>query len=236
MSHRRITFVVLAVGLLAGVIDARNSKEHVLLEKIDHLVYATPDLDKSVKAIERLLGVRPVPGGQHPGAGTRNLLVGLGDSIYLEIIGPDPDQPNPPKPRRFGIDELKAARLATWAAKGTDLERIVRKAEQHGMDLGTVQPGSRLRPDGVLLSWRFTVSPFLTEGGVLPFFIDWGDSQHPARSLPQGCSLVGLRAEHPAPKRIESMARSIDLDLRVTKGAPALIATISTPAGTVELR
>jgi len=41
---------------------------------IDHLVYATPDLDLGIATIERLLGVRATAGGRHPGAGTRNAL------------------------------------------------------------------------------------------------------------------------------------------------------------------
>ncbi len=46
--------------------------------ELDHLVYATPDLDATVAELERRLGVRAAVGGRHPGLGTRNRLVGLG--------------------------------------------------------------------------------------------------------------------------------------------------------------
>jgi hypothetical protein len=207
------------------------------LPKVDHLVYAAPDLAVAIAHVERLLGVKAIPGGQHPGGGTRNALIGLGEKAYLEIIGPDPDQPTPPRPRRFGIDDLKSPRLVTWAAKGTDLEGIVRNAKSHGLDLGQVQAGSRRRPDGLLLSWHLTVSPALTEGGVVPFFIDWGRTEHPAASLPKGCSLVALRAEHPDAKRVQTELSGLGLNVRVAAGsAPAIIATIRTPNGDVELR
>jgi hypothetical protein len=208
-----------------------------MLARIDHLVFATPDLAAGVEQVERLLGVRAVPGGQHPGAGTRNALIGLGDSTYLEIIGPDPDQPKPDRPRRFGIDELKAPRLVTWAAKGEDLEALVTNAKRKGIDLGQIQPGSRRRPDGVLLSWRLTVSPGLNSDGIVPFFIDWGETPHPAANLPKGCVLVGLRAEHPDATRVQRELSALGLNLRVDAGAaPTLIATVRTPSGEVELR
>jgi hypothetical protein len=222
---------------MVGAAGSGTIKEQAVLSRIDHLVYATPNLATSVEQIERLLGVRAVPGGQHPGAGTRNALIGLGDETYLEIIGPDHDQPKPPRPRRFGIDELKAPRLVTWAVKGADLDAIVENAKGHGVDLGQVQSGSRRRPDGVLLSWRLTVSPALIADGIVPFFIDWGKTPHPAATLPKGCVLVALRAEHPDANRIQAELSALGLNFRVDAGsAPALIATIRTPHGDVELR
>ena len=151
-----------------------------LLAKIDHLVYATPDLNAGIDRIELLLGVRATPGGQHPGIGTRNALVALGPSCYLEIIGPDPEQPKPERPRTFGIDDLKAPRLATWVAKGTDLEQLARAAASRGVTLGDVIAGSRRRPDGVVLAWRFTDPRTVVADGIVPYFIDWGTSPHPA--------------------------------------------------------
>ena len=44
---------------------------------LDHLVYATPDLDASVEELAERFGADPVPGGAHPGWGTRNALIGL---------------------------------------------------------------------------------------------------------------------------------------------------------------
>jgi hypothetical protein len=227
----------LAVCLLFGACSATRDKEQAMLARIDHLIFATPDLAAGVEQVERLLGVRAVPGGQHPGAGTRNALIRLGDSTYLEIIGPDPDQPKPDRPRRFGIDDLKGPRLVTWAAKGTDLEGIVASAKSHGVDIGQVQSGSRRRPDGVLLSWRLTVSPALNSDGIVPFFIDWGETPHPAATLPKGCALISLRAEHTDAERVRAMLVGLGLNLPVEPSpVPALIALVRTPLGDVELR
>jgi hypothetical protein len=75
-----------------------------LLSSVDHLVYATPDLERGIREIESQLGIRASPGGQHPGRGTRNALVALGPSAYLEIIGPDVEQPAPAGHRWFAVD------------------------------------------------------------------------------------------------------------------------------------
>lgn len=115
---------------------------------VDHLVYATPDLDLGVDRIERLLGIRAAPGGQHPGAGTRNALIALGPDVYLEIVGPDREQPEPAQPRWFRIDELEEPRLVTWAAKSNDIALTSDTARQSGIELGDVIAGSRRRADG----------------------------------------------------------------------------------------
>jgi hypothetical protein len=205
--------------------------------RVDHLVYATPDLEVGIETIEKLLGVRATPGGQHPGAGTRNSMVALGPASYLEIIGPDLEQPQPPAGRLFGIDGLKDSRLATWAATGQDLERVVADAGRSGVKLGPAGSGSRRRPDGLLLSWRFTSPAAVLGDGIVPFFIDWGETPHPARSAVAGATLVGLRAEHPDAHSVGEMLRKLGLDLRVTRAStPALIATMDCPRGRVELR
>jgi len=190
-----------------------------------------------VDRIATLLGVTPAPGGQHRGRGTRNALVRLGPRTYLEIVGPDPDQPPPTRPRWFSIDRLREPRLVTWAAAAADIEGLANRAERSGVGIGPVQQGHRTRADGVELSWRFTDPTVVSCDGIVPFLIDWGTSPHPAVTAPWGGELVALRAEHPDPASVDSRLRVLDLDLAVTRGeAPALVATIRTLRGDVELR
>ena len=207
------------------------------LDRIDHLVYATPDLQRGIDAVEKQLGIKATPGGQHPGLGTRNALVALGPTSYLEIIGPDPDQPKPAGPRRFGIDDLKTPRIVRWVVKSSELAAVKAKADGAGVTLGAIAAGSRKRPDGVVLSWRYTDPAVTVADGLVPFFIDWGTSPHPALTAAKGATLVQLRAEHPDAPRVQKMIDQLGLDLRVSQAsAPAIIATIDSPRGRVELR
>ncbi len=206
---------------------------------LDHLVYAAPDLEAAVDDLERRFGVRAMPGGSHPGRGTRNALIGLGEGAYLEILAPDPGQPPPDDgPRWLGADASAGARLTSWAVRTSDLAAIARRAEAAGAPLGDVISGSRRRADGVILSWRLTDPRALgAEDGLVPFFIDWGSSAHPAASAPAGITLAALRGEHPHPGDAATLLGNLGLELPVTKGPrPALIAVLETPNGLVELR
>jgi Glyoxalase-like domain len=205
--------------------------------QVDHLVYAVPDLDRAVEDLEKRLGVRAAPGGRHPGEGSRNALIGLGTGCYLEIVAPDPDQPLPSRPLWLGLEGRKTPRLTAWAVKGRDLQALVHRAQQSGVRLGPVETGSRRRPDGVVLRWEFTDPHAVVAEGLVPFFIDWSSSDHPATAAPAGVSLLALRAEHPRPAGVMALLRGLGLQLPVTKGdRAALIAHLDTPQGVVELR
>ena len=204
---------------------------------LDHLVFVVPDLAAAMDALEGRLGVRAAPGGRHPAWSTHNALFALGDGAYFEIIAPDPARPAPNLPRHFGLDHVEAPRLATWAVRATPLESVVDRAQALGEPLGPVLSGGRKRSDGVELAWRLTDPAAAREGGVLPFFIDWGVSPHPSLDAPRGVSLRRLRAEHPDAPRVRERLVQLGLDLPVEPGpAPALIATLATPRGEVELR
>lgn len=213
------------------------------LTHIDHLIFATFDLEAAIGEFAALLGVRPVFGGQHLGLGTHNALLSLGSHCYLEIIAPDPNQPTPPRPRSFGIDTLDKPRLVTWAA-GTDRISLQAAASvKAGYDPGQIIDGGRKKPDGTQLRWQSTKRPEalngqpLPAGGLLPFLISWGDTPHPSTQTPTGCSLVSLRAEHPNPSSVIAQLDALQTPLSVTQGDTVqLIALLDTPAGQVELR
>jgi hypothetical protein len=169
--------------------------------------------------VEDHLNVRMLPGGSHPAWGTRNAILPLGPRIYLEVIGPDPESRRREPPTLFGLGTLATPRLLTWAAKGRHLDGLVQEARARGVELGMPSPGSRLRPDGTALTWTLT-DPFAArQGGVLPFFIDWPSSDHPAALAPAEVELMDLSARHPDAIAVRAQLRALEIDLRLAPGA-----------------
>ena len=194
---------------------------------IDHIIFGVPDLESGIQQIENLLGVRPVWGGQHPDFGTHNALLGLGEGKYLEIIAPDPKQPNAVRPLWMGLDNLTEPRLIRWAAKSDHLQGCCQQAIAEGIDLGAVFPGQRATPSGQILNWELTDPRKEIAGGLVPFFIDWGNSPHPADALPQAGTLTKFWAEHPLPDEAQQALQAVGLQLEVVEGEhPQLFAEI----------
>ncbi len=201
---------------------------------IDHIIYAAPSLESGMDKIEALLGIRPVNGGQHPGLGTHNALLALGPGCYLEVIAPDPKQPTVERPLWIPVDTVEKPRLIYWAAKADELKKLVQEARSQGVNLGWVSEGSRLRPDGQHLRWRLTDPRANPADGVVPFFIDWMGTSHPAESLPKGGELISLKAWHPEAERVREQLKVLGLDLEVEQGnEPRLEARIKKTKGEV---
>ena len=200
---------------------------------LDHLVLATPDLAATVADFTRRTGVTPAVGGVHVGLGTRNYLVSLGGSSYLEIIGPDPEQSAPGAPRPFGVDGITAPRTTTWAISPPDLDAAIAAARARGYDPGPAQPMSRRRPDGTLLRWRLTDGDTAHPSGLVPFLIDWGTSLHPTASGLPVTPLLVLTASAPDPDEIRPLLSALGTELDVRRGPVGLSFTLDTPRGPV---
>jgi hypothetical protein len=205
---------------------------------IDHLVYATDDLERTVASLTELLGVVPIAGGQHLGRGTRNELVGLGGSTYLEIVGPDLDQHHHEGPMPFGIDELVGEGLVAWCARpDSPLDHVVKVLAASDSDPGPIADMWRARPDGVLLSWRLTFPRLDHWIGPMPFLIDWLDSEHPSISLDHPISLRSLQLHSLESNHLSRSVAIVGEDQRITidKGDPSIAAVLDTPNGEITL-
>jgi hypothetical protein len=202
---------------------------------LDHLIYGVPVLADGVNELEERLGVRAQPGGKHQGLGTHNALLGLGQSAYLEVIAPDPEQPVPAMPRPFGLDSLDSPRLVGWAVRCHDIDARVAQAREQGYDPGDAIELQRTTVAGTVLRSRLTLNAI--GGGPIPFLIDWGDAVHPTSSAPAGLTLLSFHLEHPEPEVLTRALHALEAEVPIIQGhTPMLVARISGRRGPAELR
>jgi hypothetical protein len=201
---------------------------------IDHLVYAAASLEQGMDAIEALLGVPPVRGGQHPQYGTHNALLSLGPATYLEVIAPDPGLPAPVQGVLAEILPDEAPRLLTWVLRVSDIAAAASATASIG--IGSVQSGSRVTPSGETISWQLTDPYAMPMEGAIPFLIDWGGSTHPATVAPAAGRFMDLHIEHPDPAAVREALATLGFDATVQQAASCrLTARIETTDGIREL-
>lgn len=196
--------------------------------RLDHLAVAAESLEAGRAAVEERLGLQLEAGGRHAHFGTHNLLLGLEDGLYLEVIARDPEAPAPGYPRWFDLDRFAGApRLQTWICAVDDLDAALAR---HG---GAGAAVALSRGD---LRWRMAVP----ETGVLPWdnrfpaLIEWQGTAHPAQRLTaSGARLERLVVSHPEAATLQAELAPVLQDARVVfvPGASALLAEIATPHG-----
>jgi hypothetical protein len=201
---------------------------------LDHFILGCSDLDHGIAYVEQRTGVRAAFGGAHPGRGTRNALLSLGERRYLEIMAPDPAQQVTPQILR--LRELKEPSIVGWAAHPGDLEKFSAHLREAGVSFEGPRPGSRQRPDGKLLHWK-SLTLKDDQSGLLPFFIEWSaDSLHPSADAPKGCTLAHFGAVTPKPDELNKIAALLQLDIPISRGdKTALHAVIVGPKGELAL-
>jgi hypothetical protein len=209
--------------------------------ELDHLVIIAPSLAEGAAHVRARLGIEMPAGGKHPQMGTHNLLLRLGEGVFLEVIAVDPEAERPGRPRWFGLDDAGAVRAAwaegrrlrAWVARTDDLDAVLAR---HGALLGAktrVSRGDR--------SWDFALRPdgALPADGALPPVIDWGPRGNPASAMPDlGATLVSFRIEHPEPARVAALHGALGIvDPPDVRPGPRLRyrAVIDTPGGVREL-
>ncbi len=203
--------------------------------RVDHLVWYGADLAAAGHHFTEQMDCEPVYGGVHPGEGTANRLLSLSDTTYLEILGRDPAQDEASLAPE--VRGLRGTGLYHWAIGGVDLTVLRGKASAAGLTGGELVTGGRTLPNGQWLGWTCFGIHNHGFGSLVPFFIDWLDSEHPAKTAPRGGKLAGVEALHPEPEKLSAIYRSLGLDIPVTKAAAAgFSATLESSKGRHVLR
>jgi hypothetical protein len=152
---------------------------------VDHVLLPVADLEDGARSLEERYGLKGVPGGRHPGAGTANVIVPLGRQ-YLELIA-IVDEAEATS-RRLGGRVAQALkekrRFVAWALRTEDLDVLRARLRGAGWDLPAIAEGSRTRPDGQVLRWRTQDVDTGSEPSAIPFVIEWRipDGLHPGEA------------------------------------------------------
>jgi hypothetical protein len=236
MISRR-SFLALTGGAIASpyvtwATDAEEDDDVPAL--LDHIILGCNDLDKGIEFVHDGTGVLPAMGGVHPGRGTRNALLSLGERRYLEIIAPDPAQSE-----IVYFPQLRAMtdpRLIGWAVHPPDIAALAKLLRENKVEFAGPTDGSRKRPDGLVLNWK-TINLADDRHGILPFFIEWSaDSVHPSKDASAKCTLDFFEILSADPEELSTTLKRIGIDFPVERSDKArLQAMISGPKGDLKL-
>ncbi len=205
---------------------------------LDHLLLGCSDLQSGIAFVEQRTGVRAAYGGVHPGCGTRNAVLSLGDRRYLEIIAPDPQQPGVLPWLTSSLPHiatLTQPRLIGWAVRHPDIDVLTAKLREAGMGVHGPHIRSRTRADGRVLAWKMATLAD-DRGGILPFFLTWdAASPHPADGAPAGCSLERFVVTYPNTNELARLFELFAPDVEIRRGdASRLDASLAGPKGRLE--
>jgi len=231
MISRRLFLALTGATILARPASSSADEVPALL---DHILLGCNELDRVIELVEQSVGVRPAIGGVHPGRGTRNALLSLGERRYLEIIAPDPGQSE-----IVHYPQLRSMfdpRLIGWAVHPSDIAAVARQLSENKIAFKGPDDGSRKRPDGRVLNWK-TINLADDRHGLLPFFIEWGaDSVHPSKDAPKGCTLDYFEVMSDEPDVLSGTVKRIGLDVPVNRSDKSrLRALITGPKGDLGL-
>ena len=178
--------------------------------QIDHVIWATADLDAAAERLERSHGLRAEGGGRHDGMGTHNRIVALGGG-YLEVLA----VADPEEAAGSTLGRAVSSRLASvgeglmgWAVSVPDVTAV---AARLGTELVEITRQGFVG--------RLTGAAEAMAEPCLPFFIERG--RDVADHGNGGITWVEVAGDA---ARLDAWLGGAELPVRVRPGAPALLA------------
>ena len=211
--------------------------------RLDHVSYAAgPDgLAATARRLGDMLGEAFVDGGIHPRFGTRNMVLPLGDGMYVEVV----EALDHPASDKAPFGQAVKARSECgggwlgWVVSVDELEPVELRLGR------AAAPGNRYRPDGHELKWQQIGVKGLQADPQLPFFVKWEGTgtDHPSLGASGGVHLRCLEIAGDPNRVSEWLGRPVEGPLDDVKvawvgnhGVPGLIAAqFDTRAGHVRI-
>jgi hypothetical protein len=211
--------------------------------RLDHLSFAAgPDgLASTAQRIGGLLGKDFVDGGVHPRFGTRNMILPLAGSTYLEIVEVL-DHPASDKAPFGQAVRARSALGGGWLGWVVAVDDITTVEKRLGRESAK---GNRHLPDGSELLWRQIGVNGLIADPQLPFFIQWESpaEMHPSAGADPAFSLACLEIAGDPQRVSEWLGETVEAPLEDVKvewvapnGTPGILACqVQTANGLVRL-
>ena len=182
--------------------------------RIDHVIYATRDLDATAARLEAEHGIVARGGGRHTGLGTENRIFPLGGG-YLELIA----VADYAEAERSALGHELAKRirergegLMGWVVAVDD---VIAEAGRTGAELSTIErDGLRARLAGVASAMGEPTLPFFIER-------DEGIADPGEGGDAGGITWVEVAGD---PERLRGWLGGHELPVRVSDGEPAVLA------------
>ena len=191
------------------------------------MLIAVADLAAAAQEIEERHGLVAIEGGRHPGWGTANRIVPLGES-YLELVAivDEAEAAQSPFGRWVAAAHATLPKTVGWAVRTHQLDDFARR-----LDL-TVAAGSRVGRSGQLMQWRVAGVERASVEPSLPFFIEWGHgTPHPGRATAShragAVEIEKLRLDGDA-DRLAAWLGAHHLPITVRPGPPAVAGIVLT--------
>jgi hypothetical protein len=201
--------------------------------RLDHVVIGVPDLTLGIDWFESTTSVCPVPGGEHPELGTHNAVAGLGGGRYLELLASNPARDHE-SPITEWLARIERPTPFGWAISCTEAPSLADTLTSRGLSVQHLKL-HRASPQGQDLQWQVVMITHAL-ASLLPFFIDWETTPHPAQSAPQGCQLNTFTLQCDQPGNLTSTLELLGVVAAVSANDKSgFRITIETPAGELSI-
>jgi hypothetical protein len=199
---------------------------------VDHIIVGIDSLERGIRILHQLTGVKPVFGTVHAGRGTHSAWLGLGPRVVLEIHAPNPDSAQTPRSEAMSFYGLP--RPMYWAVHTSNADSLNAVLVARGLKGDSATPGSRTR-DGTTFRWRSLIPWGPLNRAILPYFMERG-APHPSSMSPAGCTLAQLMVVTPKADSIRALLAMAAVRARVDSGPrDALHVELQCPTGLVKL-
>ena len=201
---------------------------------LDHVLFAVARA--SAPHLPRQYGLEPYEGGRHPGWGTANWIVPLGDA-YVELMAVvDEGEARGSAFGRWVAETVRAGGGPLgWAVRPDDLDA---SAARLGLPIAD---GSRTMPAGGRIEWRSAGIEEAARRPWLPFLIEWADpASFPGKTASPDAAIVRVELEGDADELSDWLdVHSLPIEVRpgaagvtalVLEGASGVV-TLAGPSG-----